>query len=687
MELYKKHRPAKFKELLGQPHAVSMLTKMIKNNDVPHTLLFTGPSGTGKTTTARILKKYLKCHDNDFFEMDCADFRGIDMVRGIKSRVNQAPISGDCRIWLIDECFTKNTIIETPDGPKYIQDLKENDSIYSMMGKDRIVNTFVKEIALSRLIKVTFSNGTVLYCSDGHEFYTLRGWVHAKNLLKNDLTFSFNSDIMLKIQNQLEGQNNGKQKYKKMSRMWQNSGINKKNFLQQILCSKKQVSKDDKTLSCLWENNHNLHKTENKVQQNILQSALCRDRQNESSRITEKNIQCKSERKNKQKPCGIFKNTERETYCKRSQQKNDFIESRPGIQKEINKSCSQKKRTKMDWGTWWKWQIHRATTALAQKIKPNYGISYKNKESIPSFQKSSLLLQSRFSDSREKNSNRNRWENAQYKKNTSIRQEKNTNIECPRVESIEIFKRGCNEQNFSSVVGNKEINKGFIKLYDVEVAKHPSYFANKILVHNCQKLTSDAQDALLKILEDTPKHVYFMLATTDPVKLKKTIRTRSTEIAMKPLNLKNVTLLVKNIAEKEKIQQITDDIIYNIYEASEGSARKVLVILNKIKHAKNEDEALSIIEATESENDIIIIPKTLFNYKATWSDMAKALKSVSDYDPEAIRYLTLAYANKILLSNNRLKDKAYTVIIAFSDNFYETKHAGLSSACYEVFKI
>jgi len=80
-----------------------MLAQMVKRNKVPHTLLFSGPPGCGKTTLARILRKKLNCGKYDFSEVNCADFRGIDMVRDIRSHLQQAPISGDCRVWLIDE--------------------------------------------------------------------------------------------------------------------------------------------------------------------------------------------------------------------------------------------------------------------------------------------------------------------------------------------------------------------------------------------------------------------------------------------------------------------------------------------------------------------------------------------------------------------------------------------------------
>jgi len=105
-ELYRKYRPQTFKEVVGQDEAVSMLIDMGRRRAVPHCVLFTGQSGCGKTTLARILRVKMKCGDSDYCELNTADFRGIDMVREIRQRVGLASIAGKGRprVWLIDEC-------------------------------------------------------------------------------------------------------------------------------------------------------------------------------------------------------------------------------------------------------------------------------------------------------------------------------------------------------------------------------------------------------------------------------------------------------------------------------------------------------------------------------------------------------------------------------------------------------
>lgn len=103
-ELYKKHRPVTLAGVVGQPEAIKVLERMIKEKKVPQFLLLTGPSGCGKTTVARILKKHLNCGDNDFTELDGAVNRGIDDMKLIRQQMRLYPMGGDCRIYLIDEC-------------------------------------------------------------------------------------------------------------------------------------------------------------------------------------------------------------------------------------------------------------------------------------------------------------------------------------------------------------------------------------------------------------------------------------------------------------------------------------------------------------------------------------------------------------------------------------------------------
>lgn len=108
MGLYHKYRPQSLDEVRGQPSAVATLRGLKK---IPHAFLFHGPSGTGKTTLARIMSGMTGCGERvaegkrnpDFLEMNTANFRGIDMIRQLNTEAQTSPIAGRARVWLIDE--------------------------------------------------------------------------------------------------------------------------------------------------------------------------------------------------------------------------------------------------------------------------------------------------------------------------------------------------------------------------------------------------------------------------------------------------------------------------------------------------------------------------------------------------------------------------------------------------------
>lgn len=202
-------------------------------------------------------------------------------------------------------------------------------------------------------------------------------------------------------------------------------------------------------------------------------------------------------------------------------------------------------------------------------------------------------------------------------------------------------------------------------------------------VDEAAKLTNDAQNAFLKILEDTPKHVYFMLATTDPHKLLKTVLTRCFEIKLQALSPAALDKVIRRVIEKEKLK-VSDDIIGEIAEAAEGSARKALVILEQVGGLNGDDEQMAAIQSTTlNKDEAIALARALINPRAVWKDVAAILKNLKD-DPEGVRHLVMAYSRSVMLGGGPLASRAYIVIDIFSANFYDSKHAGLAAACWEV---
>lgn len=123
--LARKYRPQKFSEIIGQEHIVTVLKNAIKSGKIWHAYIFSGPRGTGKTTTARVLAKVLNClslssdyepcnkckncieitqgNSIDVIEIDAASNRGIDEIRALRENVQFVPVSCKYKVYIIDE--------------------------------------------------------------------------------------------------------------------------------------------------------------------------------------------------------------------------------------------------------------------------------------------------------------------------------------------------------------------------------------------------------------------------------------------------------------------------------------------------------------------------------------------------------------------------------------------------------
>jgi len=204
------------------------------------------------------------------------------------------------------------------------------------------------------------------------------------------------------------------------------------------------------------------------------------------------------------------------------------------------------------------------------------------------------------------------------------------------------------------------------------------------LIDECHKLTSDSQEEFLKMLEDTPEHVYFILTTTDPQKLKTTLKNRCTEFVVKSLGDDDIENVIEEVCKKEETS-ITGKVMNKIVENSDGSARKALVFLNSIINQTCERDMLNaIVTATAETQAFAIVRALLYKPGTKWREMAKILKETEGEEPEQIRWLVLACAKTEMLKGGKLTGRAFIIIDAFRDNFYDSKIAGLCAACWEV---
>lgn len=152
LALYRKYRPKKLGDVLGQDTNVEILRNAARQNRIGHAYLFYGPRGTGKTTMARLIGKLLNCETResdekfresgepcntcracnaidaqtsfDVIEIDAASNRGIEEIRNLKEGIRIAPAGGLYKIYIIDEAHMLttpafNALLKTLEEPPH----------------------------------------------------------------------------------------------------------------------------------------------------------------------------------------------------------------------------------------------------------------------------------------------------------------------------------------------------------------------------------------------------------------------------------------------------------------------------------------------------------------------------------------------------------------------------------------
>ena len=196
-------------------------------------------------------------------------------------------------------------------------------------------------------------------------------------------------------------------------------------------------------------------------------------------------------------------------------------------------------------------------------------------------------------------------------------------------------------------------------------------------------MTNDAQNALLKILEDTPKLVYFVLCTTDPHKLLKTIQGRCSQFAVKPLDDRQMFRLLKTVVKNEG-EELPQEVYDQIMQDSLGHPRNALQILDQVLRVEADKRLELARRSAEEQSESIALCRALIKGGAGWKEIREILNGLKDQDAEGIRRHVLGYAQAVLLKEDNLR--AWRVLEELYEPLYNVGFPGLVYACYSITK-
>jgi DNA polymerase III gamma/tau subunit len=234
-----------------------------------------------------------------------------------------------------------------------------------------------------------------------------------------------------------------------------------------------------------------------------------------------------------------------------------------------------------------------------------------------------------------------------------------------------------NEINVADKNGVEDVRK----LRDDAAMKPLGSKVSVFILDEAHSFSKQAFQGLLKLFEDTPKHCYFFLCTSQPDKIDKAIKTRITGIELKTIPEAQLTTLIGSVADSEGLEYREGD-FKAIAKAAKGSARNALVYLNQMQACGFDRSVLADLanSVDEKHNAFPLCSMLMWPKAKSWGEVYALVDGVEDEELEAVRWMLLRYAASCMKDAKNCVP-ARNVIESMASPFFDSKKPGFLAKC------
>lgn len=204
------------------------------------------------------------------------------------------------------------------------------------------------------------------------------------------------------------------------------------------------------------------------------------------------------------------------------------------------------------------------------------------------------------------------------------------------------------------------------------------------ILDEAHELSTGAKSTMLKILEEAPKHVVFILCTNKINKLPKELRDRCQTFEVMPLTNDQMLNVLDRVVELEEAK-VPDKVLEAIVDRAQGCARKAIQDLEQVIDLKPEEMEAHLGNPDQTSSEAIDLCRVLANKSSRWAEVRDILVTL-EAQPENLRLAVLGYCNAIVMKQSKL-DPAYVAIMeSFKEPFFHDGKFQLTLACARVMK-